>query len=818
MPVIAFQDLPLASRDRGWDAAGAKQRVQRWASSDGSGDMDKIDWPKLRKAYVWYDSAAAETQGGYKLIFSDVIDGTLTAIPRGVFAVAGVLQGARGGVDIPESDMAGAKAHIARHYVKMRKQFDDESIVAPWEESGSKTLAGGDWRQRLEVGVCLQRTFHLGRALRSTAIDLQARTVELAFSSETPVERWDGMEVLSHKAGACRLDRLNHGGAVLVNHDCDDQVGVVEEARIDSDRVGRAVVRFSQGEQGSEIFQDVVDGIRQLVSVSYLIHAMELTSKGGGEPDTYTVTDWEPLEISIVSVPADASVGVGRSTPNGPGGHATMKLRDLLIRAVKKAHDGALPDGLDVLDDEALLEAYRAAVPAEEAQRTLGKGAAAPDLERDVDEPAPTGNARQLSEADARTMRDLGERFGLKQDAEELIELGGTLEDMRQRCRNHVLNRRPEPVPSARDVIIQGGAPVHGKLNAFEDNEQGRRNAYVSGMWCRGILFRGTPYHDREADAWCRANMRAMASGVFSQGGVLIPDEMGNQIINLREKYGAARRLCDVWPMTTDTLTVPRWTGDVTAYFEGESETANESDPTFDGVKLVARKLGAMTRIPEELLEDSSLIIPLADRVTMNMAWAFAKKEDQCFIDGDGTSTYGGIVGLRTKIVDGTHTAGAVDAATGHNLLTEMDGDDLDPVRAALPEYAEQTGNGPQWLAHKTAKNLIFDAIVRAAGGNTMDMLGGRPTPAYLGDEIVVSQAMPGGKATDYVNTAMLFYGNFRMGASLGSRREFRVKTSVERYFDQDQIALRATERFDINVHSLGDTSTAGPIVALIGA
>ena len=147
--------------------------------------------------------------------------------------------------------------------------------------------------------------------------DVDARTVELAFSSTTPVRRWFGDEVLSHDADAVVLDRLLDGGAVLVGHDWNDQVGVVESARIDEDGVGRAVVRFGNSARASEIFQDIVDGIRRHVSVGYRVVKIEEEDREG-QPNLITVTRWEPFEISIVPVPADPTVGVGRSMENPP--------------------------------------------------------------------------------------------------------------------------------------------------------------------------------------------------------------------------------------------------------------------------------------------------------------------------------------------------------------------------------------------------------------------------------------------------------------------------------------------------------------------
>lgn len=618
-------------------------------------------------------------------------------------------------------------------------------------------------------------------------VDQDARTVELAFSTEEPVMRWGDFEILDHGQGAVRMERLQSGAPLLLGHGgARDQIGVVESARIDSDRVGRAIVRFGRSPLAEEIMQDVDDGIRRLVSVGYIVHRWVVT-QNDSEPWEFRATDWEPVEVSIVPVPADAHAGVGRSAE-----HITTKE----IEEMPKRSDA--PAG--ARDDEIITQA--------EATTTD------PDTRSDDEVLRAAEREREVA-----SMRDLGRRFRHLQGAEDmvrdLIDTGGTEDDVKKGLRNLLTTRRPEPVPAARDVRVTGGMPRHsGKLVAFQPDEAGLERAYLCGMWARGFL-----YGDQLAQRWCseRMDTRAMAGGIANKGGVLVPDEMADAIIDLREQYGVARRLCDVWPMSSDTLFVPRWTGDVTAYFVGENEEITASDPDFDGVQLVARKLAALTKIPEELFEDAAMVIDLADRVANNMAWAFAKKEDECFIDGDGTSTYGGIYGLRPKIIDGTHTVGAVDAAANHDTFGEIDGDDLDTVRATLPEYADMAGDGPVWLASKTARNLTFDAITRAAGGNTMETLAGRPRPAYLGDEIVSSQAMPKGKTTDYSNVAMMFYGNFRMGASLGSRRVFNVRVLTERYAEYDQIGIRATERFDVVIHGLGDTSNAGPIVGLIG-
>lgn len=123
--------LPLADRARAWDAGAAEARVRTWA--------DATDAPntKYRQAFFWYDSDAPDNFTSYKLQFADVVDGTLTAIPRAVFAVAAALQGSRGGVDIPAGDKAAIQSKVEAYYAKMRKEFEDDTIVAPWAKAGS---------------------------------------------------------------------------------------------------------------------------------------------------------------------------------------------------------------------------------------------------------------------------------------------------------------------------------------------------------------------------------------------------------------------------------------------------------------------------------------------------------------------------------------------------------------------------------------------------------------------------------------------------------------------------------------------------------
>lgn len=127
--------LPLAPRDTTWDGSAAHNRVVDMATKDdGSLDADI-----MKQVHFWFDESAPENIGSYKLIFGDVMEGKLTAVPKGIFGCAGAIQGARGtGVDIPDGDVPSVKKKIESWYSKMAKEYDDDSIKPSWEDDNSK--------------------------------------------------------------------------------------------------------------------------------------------------------------------------------------------------------------------------------------------------------------------------------------------------------------------------------------------------------------------------------------------------------------------------------------------------------------------------------------------------------------------------------------------------------------------------------------------------------------------------------------------------------------------------------------------------------
>jgi len=350
-----------------------------------------------------------------------------------------------------------------------------------------------------------------------------------------------------------------------------------------------------------------------------------------------------------------------------------------------------------------------------------------------------------------------------------------------------------------------------GALKAFKGPDADIK-AYRAGKWARAYLF-----NDARAAYWCQNNgvgiRAAMSTTSNPDGGYLVPDELSQAIIDLREQYGVFRRECRVWPMGSDTLMIPRRTGGITIGLVGEnpSSAISQSTPTFDQVQLVAKKFGGLSLLSSEIAEDA--VIDLADWIAGEFAYAFANFEDSAGFAGDGTSTYGGIRGLTNIMTEASGLAGAVLATAGHDTFAEVDNVDLTLAMGKLPAYARM---GAKWYVSATGADIIFSRLGAIAGGNNTQTLREGTGLAYLGYPVVISQVLFSATTAQTDGSALLFFGDLSKSSSLGDRRIVKVFPSEHRYMDTDQIGIRGLERIDIVNHDVGTASAPGPIIALL--
>ena len=365
----------------------------------------------------------------------------------------------------------------------------------------------------------------------------------------------------------------------------------------------------------------------------------------------------------------------------------------------------------------------------------------------------------------------------------------------------------------ARHVIMRGGQlRAFTKPVRFSDGSEMEplEAAYRSGQWLRAAVG-GV----ESARKWCaergiNVEQRVMTTESGSGGGYLVPDEMEQAVIDLRESYGLARRLARRRPMATDTKSIPKRTGGVTAYFVNEdNDGVTASDKAWGNVNLVAKTLAALSLISKNLEEDS--IIDVVDDLAREMAYAFATKEDQCWLIGDGTSTYGGMQGLLTMF-NATAYASRIEAASNHDTFAEYDNADLSAVMGGVADFP---GINPSWLCSKTFAENVFGRLKRVAGAvdNGVDI---RLRMGYGGYEAYTSEVMPK-DGTQAVTTVEALFGDFSMSSSFGDRRGIMVEVLRERYAEKLQVGVLAHERFHIVNHDLGSTTVKGPVAALKG-
>ena len=374
-----------------------------------------------------------------------------------------------------------------------------------------------------------------------------------------------------------------------------------------------------------------------------------------------------------------------------------------------------------------------------------------------------------------------------------------------------VLNRAA-PVETTVKTRIEPISTRGYKPGIFESPEMAHR----CGQWLKAH------FGDRNARQWCSdhlgAEYRDMGGQVNALGGNLVFEDFSNTIIRLVEQFGVAMNVFQNVTMSSDTLLVPRRLTGVTSYWLGENSTITTSDPTATMVQLVAKKLACATKVSNELLADNA--ISVASWLAQEYATSLSAAIDDAAFNGTGTSTYGGIRGL-VQIDDGTHTASIQSAATGNTTIAALDIDDYLGALAKLPRYAIGTA---AWYMHPSVYHNSVQRMMLSsgtAGSGTIGALSGGNTAAnlaqgtpntFLGLPVVWVLKMTAAPTT---GTIAAYVGDLSLAGIMAVKSDMQVASSTDRYFEADQTAFRAIQRLDINVHSLGSTTEAGPVVAL---
>jgi len=312
--------------------------------------------------------------------------------------------------------------------------------------------------------------------------------------------------------------------------------------------------------------------------------------------------------------------------------------------------------------------------------------------------------AMECQDADAIAARDL-ELEALSRRADEttkklafehaVAEKAKSLRSVVDRCTPAV-----EPAKAERARI----EPVayRGKLRAYKDP----KDAFTVGQWLKAQYG-----NDADARLWCAdhgVEVRTMGEATNSAGGALVPDVMVANLIRLVDVYSVWASSMQQVPMASDAVLFPKRVSGVTANWTGENAEISTSDPAVNQVQLVASKLTVGTKVSNEVLADSA--ISLGDFITEEFATAISGKLEAAAVAGDGTSTYGGVYGLKNKIGSASvHTTGS-----GRDTWEELVAADFLGALGKLPRYAL---NGARWYISSVGFALAMQRLDMAAGG-----------------------------------------------------------------------------------------------------
>lgn len=638
-------------------------------------------------------------------------------------------------------------------------------------------------------------------SLEASGVQMEARTVDLTFSSEARVPRFYGTEILSHARGAANLTRMNNGAPLLFNHNMDDVIGVVESASIGDDKRGHAKVRFANTPRGNEVLGMVQDKILRNVSFMYSIDDMDDST-----PGDYVVTSWEGMEISIVTVPADASVGVGRAADRFPEHDVALTSETAAALAARTAEQEAAIKLLADAEHERLnAEAMKAlqatadataATAAAASQKTitpsitakeitmtpeqieaariaeLAKGTDSAALERirikainalttrhKID-PAQAESWIDQGMSDAQVgveiLKVLDVRAQRESQTVSLAKLGMEDKDVKRwslfRAMNAVLNNDWKNA----GLELEAHKEIQKRTNA----DLNARTFYV-------------PYEvqTRRQVMAKRAPLDVVGGG--PNGGYLIETVNQGFIDLVRNTSVLLRAGATEMSGMQGNVSIPKQTGAATAYWLADDTTSiPETEQTFGQISLTPHNVGAYTTISRQLMLQSS---PSAEGIVMaDLAKVTALAVDKAGLQGSGTG------GQPTGILNTTGVGVVLGTTAGYATLASFQ---ADAAASNLLTFNSAYVANPLVAALLMGRNRFANTDTPLWQGNMLDgIIGG--FQAFSSNQIAA---------------AGLLFGDFSQ-VILASWGTLAVEINPYAIFQAGIIGVRAISSIDIGV------------------
>jgi HK97 family phage major capsid protein len=465
---------------------------------------------------------------------------------------------------------------------------------------------------------------------------LEDRSFILSFSSEEPVERFFGIEILDHQPSSVKLNWLNSSRApLLLDHDPTKQIGVVESAEISSDGKARATIRFSKSPLAESAYQDVLDGIKSNISVGYryLQDGIVLEQKSKENlPNVYRINKWEPLEISLVSIPADHTVGIGRAEETIEQNQHQQQMTTFKVRDKMQT---------EITDD---------------AINNINNTANQINI---INSEQITKDIRQSETSRINEILSIGDRHNMREMAMEFIAAGKSIDSFRQKILENLSS-----TPTAINTSLQEATMIG--INGREARNFSilkAIRAVVTGNW-RNAEF------EKEAsmavakkigrepasffiplDVMLEQNNLNIEQRNISQrsfatrrleklsniaGGYLVDTEYyGNSFIDmLRNKMLIQQMGAKIISGLQGDIAIPKQTGGATAFWVAEGRTPEHSQGAFGQVTLSPKSIAAYTDFTRKLVLQASPDIETL--VRSDLATVIALEIDRAAINGSG--------------------------------------------------------------------------------------------------------------------------------------------------------------------------------------
>tara|TARA_R100001163_G_scaffold20423_1_gene17725 strand:- start:856 stop:2706 length:1851 start_codon:yes stop_codon:yes gene_type:complete len=484
----------------------------------------------------------------------------------------------------------------------------------------------------------------------------EERTLSFPFSSEKGVTRYFGNEILEHTRESVDLSRLKDGAPLLWNHDSDKVLGVVRGASIKNKR-GYADVEFSRNEFASQVWDDISRGILRNVSVGYQIKDLE--QRG----EDYVATNWEPYEVSIVSIPADNSVGVGRSL-------------DELVTATQEQ---------PIMSEERSNVSSKASTDAPSTSTPVDMTTTPKETLEVRSEAVDHSKAIKSERSRIQEILTVAAKYNLESLGEQYIKEERSVADFNAAV---LQNWKPEPTQPKADEADIG----------LSDKE-------VRGYsFMRAIRFKSDPNNaayrrDAAFEIECSAAAEKKFGRSAQNGGLMVPSDVlrrdlkatanganvvetvldsGSFIDMLRNQSVLDRAGASVLTGLSGNVQIPRQTGGASTYWiSPEGASVTKSDQTLDQVALTPRTLGARTEYTRQFMLQSS--IEAENFVRNDLSRGIALEVDRAGLYGTGLAGeplgVHNVPGISTQAFAAAVAAGGPTFSEVVNMESTMAGD-----------------------------------------------------------------------------------------------------------------------------------------------